>query len=89
MNGNENSWSEEMEKVKNVLPNEFHSTFSRDRIIEKFFYAYILELCLQAMLCSLRAFSFHFVEFLVCLCQFLVHVVNKIVVSCFPIHSNE
>ena len=44
---------------------------------------HILELHLQALLRCFRAFSFHIVDFLESLCQFLVHVVNKAVVSCF------
>lgn len=41
---------------------------------------YVLHLHLEAMLCGLRAFSFHLTELLVSLLQFLLHVVNKTVV---------
>jgi hypothetical protein len=49
---------------------------------------YILKLNLQALLRCFRALSFHIVDFLMSLCQFLVHVVNKAVVSRFPNGEN-
>jgi hypothetical protein len=47
---------------------------------------------LQAMFCRFCAFSFNFVDFLVSLFQFLVHVfhvVNKIVVFCFSAQNQK
>lgn len=61
------------------IPQSFHATFSNK------FSTHIFELHLQALLHRLVAFSFHVVELLVGLLQFLVHFVNKTVVSCFPV----
>lgn len=56
-----------------------HATFSNK------FSTHIFELHLQALLHRLVAFSFHVVELLVSLLQFLSHFVNKTVASCFPV----
>lgn len=47
-----------------------------------------MKLNFQALLCRLQAFPFHIVEFLVSLCQFFMHVVNKIVVPCFSVRAS-